>query len=61
MYWFPKISKTSIGARFITASKNCSTKLLSGVTSKNFKMIFKHVKYFHCKKFLCCVELFFSY
>ena len=51
MYWFPKISKTSIGARFITASKNCSTKLLSGVTSKNFRMIFKHVKYFHCKKF----------
>ena len=26
MYWLPKMHKTSIGARFIIASKNCSTK-----------------------------------
>ena len=51
MYWFPRISITSTGARFITASKNCSTKLLSGVISKIFKTLLKHVKYFHYKKF----------
>ena len=32
MYWFPKLQKTPTGARFITASKSCSTKPLSGAT-----------------------------
>ena len=34
MYWLPTMLKTSIGKRFIVASKNCSSKLLSDVTSK---------------------------
>ena len=28
MYWFPKMHKTPIGARFIVASQNCSTKAI---------------------------------
>ena len=49
MYWFPKLHKTPIGARFIIASKNCSTKPLSGVIFKIFKMLFKHNKDFNNK------------
>ena len=51
IYWLPKLHKTSIGAKFIIASKNCSTKPLSGVISKIFKMIFKHVENFHNNNF----------
>ena len=34
MYWFPNLHNIPIGARFIIASKNYSTKQLSGVISK---------------------------
>ena len=51
IYWLPKLHKTSIGAKFIIASKNCSTKPLSGVISKIFKMLFKHVENFHNNNF----------
>ena len=49
MHWFPKIHKTPDRAKFIIASKNCSTKPLSGVISKVFKMLIKHVEHFHKK------------
>ena len=49
MYWIPKMHKNPIGARFIVASKNCSTKTLSKVVSKVFKMLFSHVERFHKK------------
>ena len=49
MHWFPKIHKTPDRTKFIIASKNCSTKPLSGVISKVFKILFKHVEYFHKK------------
>ena len=42
IYWLPKMSKAPIGAKFMVASKNCSTKPLSDVISKVFKMIFNH-------------------
>ena len=48
-YWLPKIHKAPIGARFIVALKNCSTKPLSDVISKVFKMIFNHIESFHGK------------
>ena len=47
MYWLPKLHKAPIGARFINASKNCSTKPLSVVISKTFKMLFKNVENFY--------------
>ena len=49
MHWFSKLHKTPDRAKFIIASKNCSTKPLSGVIFKVFKMLFKHVEYFHKK------------
>ena len=42
--------KTPTGARFTVASKNCSTKPLSNVIFKVFKIIFNHVERFHRKK-----------
>ena len=49
MYWLPKMHKTPIGTRFIIASKNCSTKPLSGIISNAFKLIFDSVNSFHNK------------
>ena len=49
MYWLPKMYKTPIGARFIVASKNCSTKPLPYIISKVFKMVFNHVESFYRK------------
>ena len=49
MYWLPKLHKTPIGDRYIIASKNCSTKPLSSVISKIFKMLFRHVENVHKK------------
>ena len=49
MYWLPKLHKTPIGARCIIASKNCSTKPLSSVISKIFKILFRHAENFHKK------------
>ena len=59
MYWLPKMHKTPIGGRFIVALKDCSTKPLSGVISKVFKMIFNHVESFHRKSFFyICLKKF---
>ena len=52
MYWFSKLYKTQIEVGFIIVSKNCSTKSLSGVISKIFEMLFKHVESFHNKSTL---------
>ena len=49
MYWLLKMHKTPIGAIFIVASKNFSTKPLSDVISKVFKVIFNHDERFHTK------------
>ena len=46
MYCWPKMYKIT-GARFIVASKNCSTKPLSDVISKVLKMTFNYVESFH--------------
>ena len=45
MYWLPKMHKTPIGERFVAASKSCSTKSMSDVTSK----VFNHVERLHRK------------
>ena len=49
MYWIPKMHKNPVGARFIVASKTCSTKPLTEVVSNVFKMLYKHVENFHKK------------
>ena len=49
MYWLPKMHKTPIGARFIVASKTCSTKPLTSVISNVFRLIYNHVESFHKK------------
>ena len=49
MHWFRKLHKTPDRAKFIIASKNRSTKPLSGIISKMFKILFKHVEHFHKK------------
>ena len=41
--------KNPVGARFIVASKNCSTKPLTEVISNVFKLLYKHVESFHNK------------
>ena len=47
MYWTPKMHKNPSGARFIIASKHCSTKALSKAVSSAFKLIFNQVERFH--------------
>ena len=49
MHWIPKMHKSPVGARFIVASKTCSTKPLTEVISRVFKMLFNHVQNFHRK------------
>ena len=49
MYMSPKMHKSPIGFRFIVASKVCSTKPLTEVVSRVFKMLFNHVESFHRK------------
>ena len=63
MYWLPKLHKKAFGARFINASKCCSTKPLSDVNVKVFKMIFNNAQSFHekglfysCFKKFCVAE-----
>ena len=55
-----KTQKTRIHiSKFIVASRNCSTKPLSDVISKVFKMIFKYVKSFYRKSlFYTCFKKF---
>ena len=55
MYWLPNMHKIPVGGRFIVGSRNCSTKPLSDMISKVFKMIFNHVESFHRK------SLFYTY
>ena len=40
MYWIPKMHKDPPGARFIIASKRCSTKKISKSVSSAFKLMF---------------------
>lgn len=49
MYWLPKMHKTPTSFRFIVASKHCSTKPLTNVISRVFKLIFAQVESFHKK------------
>ena len=49
IYWLHKMDKTSISSRFTVTSKSCSTKQLSNIVSKLFKMIYNHVENFHNK------------
>ena len=49
MYWLPKMHKTPIGKRFIVASSKCSTKPLSKLISKVFKLMFTQTQNFHLK------------
>ena len=51
MYWMPKLHKNPVGSRFIVASKSCSTKPLTSVVSRVFKMIFAHIESFHANSF----------
>ena len=53
MYWIPKMHKVPTAARFIIASKQCSTKPISKSVSNAFKLIFHQIQNFHKKaKFL---------
>ena len=47
----PKLHKNPVGSRFIVASKSCSTKPLTSVVSRVFKMIFAHIESFHANSF----------
>ena len=49
MYWIPKMHKNPVGCRFIIASKRCSTKPLTEVVSKIFKLLFSSVENFYKK------------
>ena len=53
MYWIPKMHKDPPGARFIIASKQCSTKKISKSVSSAFKLMYNQIENFHSKaKFL---------
>ena len=43
MYWIPKMHKDPPGARFIIASKQCSTKKISKSVSSAYKLIFQQM------------------
>ncbi len=49
MYWTPKMHYTPSRARFIVSSAKCSTKPISRVVSKAFKLIFNQIQNFHDK------------
>ena len=49
VYWLFNIHMTSIGTRFIVASKLCWTKLLSDMIFEDFKMIFSTAENSHNK------------
>lgn len=49
MYCLLKIHKTAIVTAFIVASKNGTTKLLSDIISKIFKMVFNALEDSHNK------------
>ena len=60
MYWTPKMHKSPIGARFIVASKNCSTKPLTEAVSKIFKLIFRQLILFMRKVFFILISTVFG-
>ena len=43
-YWLPKIHKKPYGARFIAASKTCTTKPLSKLLTSGLKLITNHFR-----------------
>ena len=47
MYWMPKMHKNPTGARFIVASKHCSTKPVSKAISSIFKLIYNQIENCH--------------
>ena len=47
MYWTPKMHKNPVGARFIIASKLCSTKQISKAVSSAFKLVYRTTENFH--------------
>ena len=49
MYWIPKMHKNPPGARFIIASKQCSTKKISKSVPSAFKLIYNQIENFHKK------------
>ena len=49
MYWIPKMHKDPPGARFIIASKQCSTKKISKSVSSAFKLMYSQIENFHKK------------
>ena len=49
MYWLLKVGKTSTRAKFIVASKKCSTNALSDSNIKAFQLILKQIQSFHEK------------
>ena len=53
MHWIPKMHKDPPGARFIIASKQCSTKKIGKSVSSVFKLMYNQIENFHKKaKFL---------
>ena len=53
MYWTPKMHYNPSRARFIVSSAKCSTKPLSRIISKTFKLIFNQIQSFHDKSKFC--------
>ena len=47
VYWIPKLHKNPVGSRFIIASKNRSTKVLSKAVTNVFKLIYSQIEKFH--------------
>ena len=47
MHWLPKLHKTPTKARFIIASKQCSTKQLSKAVSSVFRLAYQQIENFH--------------
>ena len=51
-YWLPKIHKKPYGARFIAASKTCTTKPLSKLLTSGLKLITNHFRQY-CNGIFC--------
>ena len=47
MYWISKVDKNPTGARFIIASKLCSTKQISKLVSYVFNLVYSKIENFH--------------
>ena len=54
-YWLPKIHKKPYGARFIAASKTCTTKPLSKLLTSGLKLITNHFRQY-CNGFFVGLE-----